>query len=99
MRLTHKIIVLEKVQSLVRRRLSVQVFIWAAIDQPIKVQTSLTWISQSGKGIRKRELPSKNQDCNVLHCNALVKIFYEKIQKRHFCTLLACVLVRVGKVL
>ena len=48
---------------------------WGAIDQPFKVQTSLTWISQSGKGIRKRELPSKNQDCNVLHYNSLVKIF------------------------
>ena len=74
-----KIIVLEKVQSLVRRRLSVQVFLGAAIDQPIKVQTSLTWISQSGKGIRKRKLPSKNQHCNVLHCNALLKILLGKI--------------------
>ena len=61
MRLTHKIIVLEKVQSLVPRRLSVQVFLGAVIDQPIKVQTSLTWISQSGKGIRKKEIPLKLQ--------------------------------------
>ena len=100
MRLTNKIIVLEKVQSLVRRRLSVQVFLGAAIDQPIKVQTSLTWISQSGKGIRKRKLPSKNQ-----HCNASVKIFYEKIQKKivevfNVCTPVAFVfVVRLGKVL
>ena len=62
MRLTHKIIVLEKVQSLVRRRLSVQVFHGAAIDQPIKVQTSLTWISQSKKGaLEKGSSPLKKQ--------------------------------------
>ena len=88
MRLTHKIIVLEKVQSLVRRRLSVQVFLGAASDQPIKVQTSLTWISQSGKGIRKRKFPSKNQHCNLLQCNALQCIgedlLGENTKKKHF---------------